>query len=215
MGSPRGLRLNFSHLVWVFALSCLLGYAVETLWCLVRLGRFESRQSLIYGPLSVAYGLGGLALTVTLYKFQRANLWKLFVIAFAVGSAVEYICSYGQEMFFNSVAWDYSHLPFNLHGRICLFYSVFWGLLGVFWAKVVYPGLNFAAERLSPGACRRAALVFTAFFALDCAVTLIAVIRMDQRSRQIAPRNAIEHMLDEHFPDERIQAVYANSVPVD
>lgn len=54
--------LCFSKLVWVFLISCVVGFLVETLWCYIRHGYIESRQSLVYGPLSVAYGMGAVVL---------------------------------------------------------------------------------------------------------------------------------------------------------
>ena len=58
----------------------------------------------------------------------------------------EYICSLGQEIVFGSVAWDYSSLPLNINGRVCLLYSIFWGVLGVGWVKLVMPLVDKAAQ---------------------------------------------------------------------
>lgn len=51
---PFAPGLCFSKLVWVFLISCVVGFLLETLWCYIRHGYIESRQSLVYGPLSVA-----------------------------------------------------------------------------------------------------------------------------------------------------------------
>ena len=47
---PFAPGLCFSKLVWVFLISCVVGFLVETLWCYIRHGYIESRQSLVYGP---------------------------------------------------------------------------------------------------------------------------------------------------------------------
>lgn len=53
--------LCFSKLVWVFLISCVVGFLVETLWCYIRHGYIESRQSLVYGPpfCGLWYGCSG------------------------------------------------------------------------------------------------------------------------------------------------------------
>ena len=87
-------------------ISCIVGFLVETLWCLIKHGYIESRQSLVWGPFSVAYGMGAVVLTLALYKVKDAPLWKVFCLSFVVGTVTEYICSLGQEIVFGSVAWD-------------------------------------------------------------------------------------------------------------
>ena len=131
--------ITFYKLFWVFFLGCFTGVAVETLWCLVKNGHIESRAGLVYGPFNLIYGFGALALTLVLYRYRNRSKLYSFIGGAAVGSAVEYACSWLQETVFGSTSWDYSGKPFNLHGRICLEYAVFWGLLGVLWIKSLYP----------------------------------------------------------------------------
>ena len=132
-------RLTFNKTVWIFFISCEVGWLVETVWCFIRHGYIESRQSLVYSHLSVAYGMGAVILTLVLYKLKDAKLSTIFLASYVAGTVTEYICSLGQEILFGSVAWDYSNVPLNINGRVCLLYSLFWGVLGIFWIKVVYP----------------------------------------------------------------------------
>ena len=55
-------------------------------------------------------------------EIEKEALGFLFFGGIIVGSVVEYICSLGQEIIFGSRSWDYSHMPFNINGRICLLY---------------------------------------------------------------------------------------------
>ncbi len=123
--------LCFDKIVWIFMISCIVGFLVETLWCLIKHGYIESRQSLVWGPFSVAYGMGAVVLTLALYKVKDAPIWKVFCLSFVVGTVTEYICSLGQEIVFGSVAWDYSKMPLNINGRVCFLYSCFWEYFGL------------------------------------------------------------------------------------
>ncbi len=188
---------------------------METLWCLIKHGFIESRKSLVLGHLSVAYGMGAVLLTLLLVHFENAQVWKIFLVAFASGTAVEYICSLGQEILFGSVAWDYSNVPLNINGRVCLLYSLFWGVLGVSWVKIMIPfmGKIFAAVHLPHE--RIIVWAFIAFFVFDCALSGSAAFRMNQREAGMAPSNKIEQFLDVHYPDEKMHQIYANSKSVD
>ena len=98
-----------------------------------------SFAGVVYGPFNLLYGVGALTLTLALYRFRNRGRWLSFLGGMLVGSVVEYICSWGQELILGSRSWDYSRMPFNLNGRICLLYSCFWGVLGVLWIKDIYP----------------------------------------------------------------------------
>ncbi len=209
------MKLRFYNLMWIFFAGCVLGYLIETLWCLIRLGHYESRQSLVWGPFSIIYGIGAVLLTVLLYKFQDAQWWKIFLISFFVCSVVEYICSLGQEICFGSVAWDYSNHFLNINGRVCLLYSTIWGLLGVGWAKLVYPLLNKIFSNVHIPLDKVIIWILLIFFIVDCIVSAIAGARMNERQKGIGPSNWIERKVDEHFPDERMEKIYANSQKVD
>ena len=127
--------LCFDKIVWIFMISCIVGFLVETLWCLIKHGYIESRQSLVWGPFSVAYGMGAVVLTLALYKVKDAPVWKVFGVSFIVGTITEYICSLGQQIVFGSVAWDYSNMPGNILGQICPQFTVLWfflSALGIF-----------------------------------------------------------------------------------
>ena len=133
----RGLGLY--KLLLILFIGSFAGVVVELMWCLIRNGYLESRSGLVYGPFNLLYGAGAVALTVCLYRFRNRSGWISFLGGMLVGTVVEYLCSWGQELLFGSRSWDYSAMPFNLNGRVCLLYSVFWGVLGVFWIKDLYP----------------------------------------------------------------------------
>lgn len=205
-------KYSFFQYVWIFIAGCYLGYAVETLWCLIKNGFIESRKSLVLGHLSVAYGMGAVLLTLLLVHFENSPWWKTFLISFFSGTAVEYICSWGQETFFHSVAWDYSSLPLNINGRVCLLYSVFWGFLGIFWVKAVIPTLSKIFNKIHIPFEKHLIYAFLTFFVLDSVLSASAAVRMNQRHNGIKANNVYDEFLDGHFDDEKMRSIYANSV---
>lgn len=206
---------TFFQYVWIFIAGCYGGFLVETLWCLIKNGYIESRKSLVLGHLSVAYGMGAVLLTLILVRFQQAKLWKIFLIAFVSGTVTEYICSLGQEICFGTVAWDYSHLPLNINGRVCLLYSLFWGVLGVVWVKAVIPLMRKIFDRVHLPFEKVIVWAFIAFFVFDCALSASAALRMNERAQGIAASNKVEQFLDTYYPDDKMNQIYANSRPAE
>lgn len=201
----------FEKIVWIFLICCVTGFIVETIWCFIRHGYIESRKSLVYGPLSVAYGMGGVILTLVLYKLRDASLWKIFLTSFLVGTVTEYICSLGQEIVFGSVAWDYSNVPLNINGRVCLLYSLFWGVLGILWIKILYPMMSGVIEKIPINLGAVLTWAFVVFFVFDSFMSASAALRMDARAEGEPPSNHFEIFLDSHFDDDRMHKIYVNS----
>ena len=214
----RGLAvkaIGFNRLVAIFAACCVVGFAAETAWCFLRHGYIESRKSLVYGPLSVAYGMGGVLLTLVLYHFEDCKWYQIFAVAFVVGSVAEYICSLGQEIVFGSVAWDYSNLPLNINGRVCLLYSLFWGALGVFWVRVFMPLTDRLCDLVPANVSNVLVVAFCMFFIYDSVLSAAAATRMNRRDAGVPAKNSIELYLDKHFDDDRMHSIYANSKKVE
>ena len=127
-----------------------------------------------------------------------------------VGTVVEYLCSWGQEALFGSRSWDYSYMPFNLNGRVCLLYSVFWGILGVLWIKDLYPRMAQLILKLPNKLGKILTVAVTVFLIFDSLVSLAAVARWAERVHGQPASSAVETLLDERFPNDRMEKIYAN-----
>lgn len=204
--------LNGYKLLLVCFIGSFFGVIIEMLWCLVSRGYIESRAGLVYGPFNLLYGFGAVVLTVTLYKFRNRGAWISFLGGIIVGSVVEYFCSWGQELVFGTRSWDYSKMPFNINGRICLLYSIFWGILGVLWIKNLYPRMAKLILKIPNRVGKICTWVLLAFFVVNTVMSGLALTRWTQRNAGIPAANTFWQTIDERFPDERMEKVYANMV---
>jgi len=62
-------------------------------------------------------------------------LWIKGLIGMIIATVCEFIGGFYLNLCIHCGIWDYSNLPFNLCGQICLYYSVAWfflSLLGIF-----------------------------------------------------------------------------------
>lgn len=202
--------LNLYKVLLICFIGSFLGVVIELLWCLVKNGYLESRSGLVYGPFNLLYGVGAVLMTVCLYQFRNRGAWISFLGGMLVGSVLEYVCSWGQEVVFGSRSWDYSGVPFNLNGRICLLYSIFWGFLGVYWIKRVYPMLAKWILKLPNVMGKVITWVLVCFFVFNSIMTVGAMTRWTQRRGGAAPLTAVGEYMDEHFPDERMERIFAN-----
>ena len=128
----------------------------------------------------------------------------------AVGSIIEYILSWAQETVFGSTSWDYSDIPFNLNGRICLLYSFFWGVLGVMWIKSIYPRIAKLILKIPNKAGKILTVAFSVFLVFNAVMTFGAVWRWSERIHNKPSMSFVDDFFDKRFPDSRMERIFAN-----
>lgn len=201
---------SFYKLFWVFFIGCFAGVIIERIWALIRYGVWEPRVGLVYGPFNLVYGIGAWALTMTLYPFRNRSRVFSFLGGMLIGSAVEYGCSYFQEMVFGSVSWDYSSRPFNLHGRICLLYAVYWGMLGVLWIKDLYPRMVRQILKIPNRIGKPLTWMLTVFMMFNTLMTSCCMLRWIERRNGQPAQNWLEEHIDRLYPNERMESIFSN-----
>lgn len=161
-----------------FAIYSVLGYILETLFALVMYGKLESRQGFLYGPVCPIYGVGAVIMIVALQKFKK-NGYTIFLGGIIVGSVVEYFISWCGEVFLNVRWWDYSGRFLNINGRICLLYSIYWGIIAIYLMKSLNPNIdkmiNFFKQKMKIKFSRILIIATTIFLFIDCIVSAFAV----------------------------------------
>ncbi len=172
------LGISIYKILAYFIIYSILGYIIETLYGILTKGVWESRQSFLYGPFCGIYGLGAVVLILSLQYFNKsAN--KLFIGGFIVGSIVEYLVSLIGELIFNVKWWDYSHMPLNINGRICVYYSIFWGFLAVYFMMSFHPKIEKFINQIEAKKPMKVLKVITViisvFLLFDLLITMYAL----------------------------------------
>lgn len=115
---------------------------------------------------------------LALQYFSKTN-HRLFVGGIVIGAIVEYSLSLIGEVLLNAKWWDYSDKFLNINGRICLLYSMFWGLLGVYLIKVFHPKvdkmINYLKRKINLKLLKGLAVGVLLFMLVDCVLSGIAV----------------------------------------
>ena len=199
---------SFFKLFWLFLIGSFVGDIVETIFCRITLGWWMSRSSLIYGPFSVIWGFACSMLTMLLYRHRNKSDRRLFIYGTIVGGTYEYVCSIGAELIFGASFWNYSHIPFNLGGRINLLFCFFWGIVAVIWVNEVYPFLSRLIEKIPVKAGTVITWVLVVLMSVDMLLSGAALIRYSYRQLGHEPANVIEEFLDDNYDDELMARVY-------
>lgn len=196
------LGMSIWRVLAYFIIYSILGYLIETLFGLVTKGVIESRQSFLYGPFCAIYGLGAVIMIGLLQYFNKNN-FSLFFGGFLIGSVVEYLVSLFGEMMLHVKWWDYSNMPLNINGRICVYFSIFWGILAIFLMtyinKKVDKLLIWLKEKINIKALKTITIITIIFMAIDCVYTGMGLRMFYARiehSGLIKMQNGEQYLLD-------------------
>lgn len=166
------------RLIAYFIIYSVLGFIIETAFGAVTKGVIESRKSFLYGPFCAIYGLGAVVMILCLQPFKKNNN-TLFWGGFVAGSVIEYLVSLIGELIFRVIWWDYSDMPLNINGRVCVYFSIFWGLLGIYLVSYVNPKIdkliNFIKRKISDKALKIIEMITAVFLIVDCLLTAYAL----------------------------------------
>ena len=198
-------------LLYIFIITSICGYFVELVWSLVTKGIFINHSAVVIGPFNFAYGICGVVLTLLLYKFKDESYLKIFLLSFIGGSILEYIMSWGMELVLGFTAWDYSNSFLNINGRICLLFSIFWGILGILWIKILYPQIEKMLNKINPKIYKIVIICLTIFLLFDILLTISSVNRAREADKGIPPSNGYERFLDNTFNSKYLKNMFNNN----
>ena len=195
------------RIVAYFIIYSVVGFIIETIFGVLTKGVLESRKSFLYGPFCSIYGLGAVLMILPLQRFKKNN-YTLFAAGFVIGSIIEYLVSLIGELIFHIKWWDYSDQILNLNGRICVQFSLFWGLLAIYLMsdinKIVDKLIDFLKKKISMGILKTAVVLVSIFLAFDLGITAYALQMFTIR---IVYDNNL-NVANKQYIDEQYEKIY-------
>lgn len=195
------------EILWLFLIYACIGWCMEVGYCGLNSGKFVNR-GFLNGPICPIYGVGGVIIILCLTPLE-SNILLLFLGAVVVTSLIELITGYVLEKIYHTRWWDYSDVPFNIGGYICLKFSLMWGCAGVILMKAVHPVI-YGLIRLFPKLFGEILLVlFLIIFVVDCVVTIISINNLSKRMavmNDIANRiHKVSDILGQHIYEKTVE----------
>lgn len=195
---------NCYELVWIFIIYAFIGWCTEVSYAALDRGIFVNR-GFLNGPYCPIYGCG-VVIVVAVLTPLKDNLLILFIGSFLLTSILEYITGYLLEKVFHNQWWDYSDKPFNIHGYVCLKFSIYWGLACTFIMDVLHPIIYKGITLMPhiPGVILLC-IIMTVFF-VDCGITVATILKFNKRLKVMDEMAERIHKLS----DEIGENIYEN-----
>lgn len=206
------MGLSIWRILAYFIIYSIVGYIIETIFGIITKGVWESRQSFLYGPFCAIYGVGAVIMIMFLHGYSK-KYTRLFLGGFIVGSIVEYLVSWIGEMLLGVKWWDYSNMPLNINGRICVYFSIFWGFLALYLIGSFNPRIDrlidWFKSKFSLKFLKIATSTITTLLLIDCIITGVALsfflIRMIVKNDlNVADKQVIVQKYNDIYNDENL-----------
>ena len=192
-----------------FVVYSVAGFIIETIFGLLTKGVLESRKSFLYGPFCSIYGLGAVLMILPLQKYKKNN-YTLFFAGFFIGSIIEYMVSLVGELIFHIKWWDYSDQMFNINGRICVLFSLFWGLLAIYLMLDINPRIDkfidFVKSKIPANYMKTVIIFSILFLSFDLGITVYA---LQMFSLRIIHENNL-NVSNKQLMDTLYEKIYVN-----
>lgn len=157
-------------LILFFFTFSFIGWLWEGALFIINHGVFVNR-GVLQGPWLPIYGTGCVVVLLLLFskriKPYLKNPMLTFVIIMVICATIEYSTGWFLETFQHAKWWDYSGYFLNLHGRICLEGTLFFGLGGSLCIYVVAPFLYRVYQKISKPVQTVLCLTLTVIFVID------------------------------------------------
>lgn len=162
-----------------FIIYSFLGWIYETCFCTINEKSWQNR-GFLYGPCIPLYGVGATLAQIIFIDLpfdflQNASYLTIF-IGCAIGSFfLEYLTSYTLEKKYHARWWDYSDMPLNINGRVCLPFTLCFGIAGIIVTQFIIPPIVNSISYIPQNLIELIALIFMFLFGMDMALTISAL----------------------------------------
>ena len=165
------MKYSFYKLLSMFYIYSFLGWCIEVVYAACELGKFVNR-GFFNGAICPIYGIGAIIILLCLDKVKD-RFFLLYFVSVVISSLLELITGFTLDVFFDQKWWDYTDLPFNLGGYICLKFSLLWGVACIVLVKALHPAVMWLIKQVPKNAGIVLLCTFSLIFSADIVVTLL------------------------------------------
>ncbi len=174
---------SYSEFIMFFAIYSFLGWIVETIFASINEKKFINRGFLtsFFCPI---YGFGAIMVIKSSILVNNVldDYFKSFIMSILFSiilvTILEYFTGFLLEKIFDCKWWDYSDNIGNLHGYICIKYSLLWGFFAFLLVKNAHPLISRIVYSVPLAIGYNVAIFLSLYFLLDTAKSIIDAMEL-------------------------------------
>lgn len=161
------LTYQYTFIQWLlfFFIYCFLGWVWESCYVSIKKREWINR-GFLHGPMLPIYGSGAIIVLLCTIGV-RDQVILIFIFGMTGATILEYVTGACIERLFRVRYWDYSHMPLNLKGYICLPVSLGWGVFSVLLVRVIHVPIENLVLQIPERIAEVVSVVCSSAFAVD------------------------------------------------
>lgn len=201
--------MEFYFVALYFFVYSFLGWCTEVAFAACKEHRFVNR-GFLNGPFCPIYGFGVSAVIVFLTPY-RSNLILLYIASVILVTVLEGITGWAMDKIFHNKWWDYSNMPLNIGGYVCLLFSLIWGVACVVILNLIHPVIHKGLAMLPRTLGIILIVVLSVLLIVDTCVTSSAIFKFNKRMEYMEKIAAELHEFSEQL-GENIYSTTAHAM---
>lgn len=161
------MTYQYTFIQWLlfFFIYCFLGWVWESCYVSIKKREWINR-GFLHGPMLPIYGSGAIIVLICTIGV-RDQIVLTFLFGMIGATILEYVTGAYMERLFRVRYWDYSHMPLNLKGYICLPVSLGWGVFSVLLVRVIHVPIENLVLQIPERIAEVVSVVCSSAFAVD------------------------------------------------
>ena len=161
------MTYQYTFIQWLlfFFIYCFLEWVWESCYVSIKKREWINR-GFLHGPMLPIYGSGAIIVLLCTIGV-RDQVILIFIFGMTGATILEYVTGACMERLFRVRYWDYSHMPLNLKGYICLPVSLGWGVFSVLLVRVIHVPIENLVLQIPERIAEVVSVVCSSAFAVD------------------------------------------------
>lgn len=151
----------------LFILYSIIGFTFESF--IFKINNINKHSSVLHGPYTLVYGLGGLSCTLINNYLNTNNYLLLYFLFTITCTVIEFTIGHLIKQMYHIDSWDYSYKKYHLGKYICLNYALVWGLMAFLFTNCLHNYFNYILISIND----KIIVGFTIIILIDIILTFI------------------------------------------
>lgn len=182
--------------LWDFVFFSFIGWCIDEVYYLITEKEFANRGFLA-SPFSPMYGFAAVIIDLVFSPIQNLP-WAVFFGSILLLGILKFLTALFLDKVLHFKMWDYSNLPLDIKGYICVPLVVLWGFVSLILVSFVMPIMRIFILLIPTWLSLAITLSIMFIMLIDAIVTFITIFKLQKHLKEM---DDVSKLIEEDAPE--------------